>query len=158
MPPVDIMFRLSAKLHHNWGYLLLFMRREAHKPTGPVVSTWHNKENSPKLTSTFFCVQFIHERQKPWGMDGRPKQVELPRPLERWTVDGERSQSRPHGRPTVTKPPSLSEPKTYFMERKAFIILIRRFLYVFINYKLYIACWTIKVTMQYFKHLFFIES
>ena len=22
----------------------------------------------------------------------------------------------------------------------------------------YIACWTIKVTMQYFKHLFFIES
>ena len=47
-------------------------------------------------------------------------------------VDVGRSQSRPHGRPTVTKPPSPSEPKTYFMERKAFIILIRRFLYVFI--------------------------
>ena len=40
-------------------------------------------------------MQFIHEGHKPWGMDGRPKQVEAV-----GAVDGGRSQSRPHGRPS----------------------------------------------------------
>ena len=137
------MFRLSAKLHHNWGYLLLFMRREAHKPTGPVVSTWHNKENSPKLTSTFFLRAIYSWETETMG-DGWSAEAGGAAEAV-GAVDGGR------GTQPVSSTWAANSYQATISFRAQNLFYGKKSIYY--SYKkislcVYIACWTIKVTTE----------
>ena len=120
------------------------MRREAHKPTGPVVST---KKTPQNLLQLFFaCNLFMRDRNHGGWMVGR----------SRWSCRGRWSGGR------WTQPVSSTWAANSYQATISF--RAQNLFYgkksIYYSYKkislcVYIACWTIKVTIQYLKHSFF---